>query len=127
MRQDVCRQSEPALLPLANSGEGHLSACHFRDTIEREQLSSRDVFPSPAPPGRDTINAPRDQRVRMLEVRGLVKSYPLLKVGVVLAVTLPVDVVPVSTSVGWVLLLVVLQVATQVLLRRPRHRALVFG
>jgi len=26
-----------------------------------------------------------------------------------------------------VLLLVVLQVATQVLLRRPRHRALVFG
>jgi peptide/nickel transport system ATP-binding protein len=79
MRQDVCRQSEPALLPLANSGEGHLSACHFRDTIEREQLSSRDVFPSPAPPGRDTINAPRDQRVRMLEVRGLVKSYPLLK------------------------------------------------
>jgi hypothetical protein len=47
--------------------------------------------------------------------------------GVVLAFTLPVDVVPVSTTVGWVLLVVVLQVATQVLLRRPRHRALVFG
>lgn len=47
--------------------------------------------------------------------------------GVVLAFTLPVDVVPVSTTVGWVLLLLLLQVATQVLLRRPRHRALVFG
>ena len=34
---------------------------------------------------------------------------------------------PAPTTVGWVLLLVVLQVATQVLLRRPRHRALVFG
>jgi peptide/nickel transport system ATP-binding protein len=79
MRQDICRQEEPALLPLPNSGEGHLSACHFRDTIEREQLSSRDVFPAPPPPGRDTIVVPRDQRVRMLEVRGLVKSYPLLK------------------------------------------------
>jgi peptide/nickel transport system ATP-binding protein len=79
MRQDVCRQEEPALLPLGNSGEGHLSACHFRDTIEREQLSSRDIFPAPVPAGRDTIAAPRDQRVLMLEVSGLVKSYPLLK------------------------------------------------
>jgi intracellular septation protein A len=47
--------------------------------------------------------------------------------GVVLAFRLPVDMVPVSTTVGWVLLVVVLQVATQVLLRRPRHRGLVFG
>lgn len=47
--------------------------------------------------------------------------------GVVLAFTLPVDAVPVATTVTWVVLLVVLQVATQVLLRRPAHRELVFG
>jgi hypothetical protein len=47
--------------------------------------------------------------------------------GVVLAFTLPVDAVPVATTTTWVVLLVVLQVATQVLLRRPAHRDLVFG
>jgi hypothetical protein len=47
--------------------------------------------------------------------------------GVVLAFALPVDVVPVTTTVAWVVLLGVLQVITQVLLRRPAHRELVFG
>lgn len=45
---------------------------------------------------------------------------------VVFALTLPVDVVPAVTTVQWIVLLVVLQILTQVLLRRPRHRALVF-
>lgn len=45
---------------------------------------------------------------------------------VVFALTLPVDLVPAVTTVQWIVLLVVLQIATQVLLRRPRHRALVF-
>lgn len=47
--------------------------------------------------------------------------------GVVLAVTLPVDVVPLATTAAWIGLVVVLQVITQVLLRIPRHRELVFG
>jgi peptide/nickel transport system ATP-binding protein len=79
MHQDICRQEEPALLPLANSGPDHRSACHFRDAIERDNLSSRDVFPVPVIPdaGRSTI--PREQRTAVLEVRDLVKSYPLMK------------------------------------------------
>ena len=79
MRQDICVASEPALLPLAASGENHCSACHFRETIEREQLTSQDLFrPSiahVAPP----VAAARETRPRVLEVAGLVKSYPVTK------------------------------------------------
>jgi peptide/nickel transport system ATP-binding protein len=79
MRQDICVASEPALLPLAASGEGHRSACHFRDTIEQQQLTSRDVFRPPAAvPPRQLPDSGRP-RPLVLEVHDLVKSYPLLK------------------------------------------------
>ena len=50
MREDRCSESEPALLSLPASGEGHLAACHFAERIERENLSSRQVFPAPPVP-----------------------------------------------------------------------------
>jgi peptide/nickel transport system ATP-binding protein len=79
MRQDICRASEPALLPLAASGEDHRSACHFRETIEREELTSRDVFrPAMSP----AVHLSRDDgatRPLVIEVDDLVKSYPLMK------------------------------------------------
>jgi peptide/nickel transport system ATP-binding protein len=79
MRADVCVQSEPPLLPLAASGPDHAAACHFRETIERDNLSSTDVFPSAAAPLAPIDAVPRSGRVTMLEVRDLVKSYPLMK------------------------------------------------
>jgi peptide/nickel transport system ATP-binding protein len=79
MREAICSASEPALLPLAASGDDHRSACHFRETIEREQLTSRDVFRTPAPPVGAESRPPREERVVVLEVEGLVKRYPLLK------------------------------------------------
>ncbi|HUR32285.1 MAG TPA: ABC transporter ATP-binding protein [Vicinamibacterales bacterium] len=79
MQQDVCLDAEPALLPLAGSGPGHRAACHFRETIEREQLSSRDIFRAPPPPDQTLARVPREQRATVLAVRDLVKSYPLMK------------------------------------------------
>jgi hypothetical protein len=46
-------------------------------------------------------------------------------VNVVLAFTLPIDLVPVSTTAQWIALLVLMQVASQLYLRRPRVRAIV--
>ena len=79
MRQDRCSESEPALLALPASGEGHLAACHFAERIERENLSSRDVFPAPPVPPTPASSLAREQRQQVLAVRDLVKSYPLMK------------------------------------------------
>jgi peptide/nickel transport system ATP-binding protein len=79
MREEICRHEEPALLLLPASGPGHRSACHFRETIERERLSSRDVFRAPLAPKEAGALGPREQRRAVLEVQGLVKSYPLMK------------------------------------------------
>ena len=79
MRQDECRASEPPLRALAASGEGHLAACHFAERIERENLSSRDVFPAPPVPAGATSSLAREQRQTVLAVRDLVKSFPLMK------------------------------------------------
>jgi peptide/nickel transport system ATP-binding protein len=79
MRIEKCEQSEPELLPLLASGSGHLAACHRSAEVEERNLQSTDVFPSNliAPPPVATI--PRDQRPTMLELRNLVKHYPLVK------------------------------------------------
>lgn len=45
---------------------------------------------------------------------------------VVVSYSLPIDVVPVVTALQWVVLLVVLNVISQVYLRRPAHRHLIF-
>jgi peptide/nickel transport system ATP-binding protein len=79
MRQDICRESEPALLPLPASGPGHLSACHFRETIERDGLTSIDLFHAPSQSESTATDVDRGQRPVVLEVRDLVKSYPLMK------------------------------------------------
>jgi peptide/nickel transport system ATP-binding protein len=79
MRQGICVESEPALLPLSASGDGHLSACHFRETLERDQLSSADVFQAPPSPAAPPLAVSRSERPTLLDVRSLVKSYPLMK------------------------------------------------
>ncbi len=97
MQQDVCAEREPELLPIESDGgpEGrqlrteandqrpttndHLSACHFRDDIERRGLTSRDIYAAPAPPASARALGARVERATMLAVRDLVKSYPLMK------------------------------------------------
>jgi len=79
MRHEPCYEREPALLPLMNSGEGHLSACHFREMLESPDLSSADVFPVPPVAVAALAQVPREQRDVVLDVRELVKSYPVMK------------------------------------------------
>ncbi|MGC4082902.1 MAG: ABC transporter ATP-binding protein [Vicinamibacterales bacterium] len=47
MTQEVCTIDEPALLPIARLevADQQRAACHFRDDIERRQLSARDSVP----------------------------------------------------------------------------------
>jgi peptide/nickel transport system ATP-binding protein len=79
MRIDKCIETEPLLIPMTLSGAGHLSACHRSDEIERLNMTSTDVFPAPAVPQAGLAPVPRDQRRNMLEVRNLVKAFPLTK------------------------------------------------
>jgi peptide/nickel transport system ATP-binding protein len=79
MRIQKCVEIEPALLPMALSGEGHFSACHRSDEVERLNLTSTDVFPVPPVAAHGVSLAGREQRATVLEVRDLVKEYPLIK------------------------------------------------
>jgi peptide/nickel transport system ATP-binding protein len=79
MRIEQCIQVEPALLPLAASGEQHCAACHRSDDIERDDMKSADVFAAPAPVAEDVAAIPRNERPILMEVHDLVKEYPLTK------------------------------------------------
>jgi len=79
MRIDVCEQIEPDLLPTARSGVGHSAACHRSGEIEEQSLQSADVFPAPVIGKPPAAGIPRDQRPAVLELRDMVKHYPLVK------------------------------------------------
>jgi peptide/nickel transport system ATP-binding protein len=81
MRQDVCLREEPALLPVArvDGGFEQRSACHFRDTLERDHPASHDIFHAPAPPAATLTLGARGGRPTLLMVRDLVKTYPIMK------------------------------------------------
>jgi peptide/nickel transport system ATP-binding protein len=78
LRIQVCLEVEPSLVPVVAEDPSHRAACHRSGDIERDGLTSIDVFPAPsmvAPAERPA----RAVRSPVLEVRGLVKEYPLLK------------------------------------------------
>jgi len=78
MRIQKCVEAEPELLPMESTGSPHRAACHRGGEIEAQNLMSSDIFP--APPARASFAvAPRDSRAVMLDVRDLVKEYPLVK------------------------------------------------
>jgi peptide/nickel transport system ATP-binding protein len=98
MRIERCLEAEPALLPMAASGDRHFAACHRSGDVERGNLSSADVFPSgagtlvrrltesrggPLDAGssasarRGGPSSPPASTV--LEVRDLVRRYPVTK------------------------------------------------
>jgi peptide/nickel transport system ATP-binding protein len=83
MRIEKCREIEPSLDPLAASGEAHAAACHRSGEIEQQDLKSTDVFPVPATTPEHLSTAAREARPAVIDVRDLVKEYPIVK-GVVL-------------------------------------------
>jgi peptide/nickel transport system ATP-binding protein len=70
---------EPDLLPMIASGAHHCSACHRSDEIERLDMTSTDVFPAGPLEAVTAVSTPREQRSEVLEVRDLVKEYPLTR------------------------------------------------
>ncbi|HET6211985.1 MAG TPA: ABC transporter ATP-binding protein, partial [Micromonosporaceae bacterium] len=77
IRVDVCSEVEPE--PVPASGPAHLAACHRSEEIERQRLTSVDVFPAAVAPEVRAAAIPREQRPVVLEVEHLVRHYPLVK------------------------------------------------
>ncbi|HEX4998716.1 MAG TPA: ABC transporter ATP-binding protein, partial [Terriglobia bacterium] len=73
-----CSEEEPALLAMRASGADHFAACHRSEEVEERNLSSVDVFPAAVTPLTPDAR-PRDERPRVMEIRGLVKHFPLVK------------------------------------------------
>jgi peptide/nickel transport system ATP-binding protein len=79
LKIEVCVEREPELLALESSGRDHLSACHRSGEVERDNMSSTDVFRPGPTPATPTAEAPRAERKPVLEVYDLVKEYPLTR------------------------------------------------
>ena len=82
MATDECRVTEPELLPL-EEGEGHLVSCHHMDEIRDKHLTYADVYPALEPLLPKWADVPRDQRPVVLEVKDLVKTFPILGKGLI--------------------------------------------
>jgi peptide/nickel transport system ATP-binding protein len=79
MRIDKCVQVEPELLPPTAARPLQLAACHRSGEIEAGNLTSHDIFPVPPPIEAPTAGPSRTERPTVLEVRDLVKTFPLTK------------------------------------------------
>ncbi len=81
MRIDKCETMEPQLLVMspAQSGPAHFSACHRSEEIERLDMKRADVFPPPAAVVSGIGDVPREKRRTVVEVRNLVKTFPVTK------------------------------------------------
>ncbi|MGV8846582.1 ABC transporter ATP-binding protein [Tessaracoccus sp.] len=77
---DACRDREPRLLPVVHSSENHLAACIRSHEITDEGLiDGHPVYPIPQIVASELTRTPREERPITLEVRNLVKTYPLVK------------------------------------------------
>ena len=78
---DACVRREPDLVPIASdSGETHLAACIRADQIDSDGLiGGLPVYPSPELHESALTRTPREERGVTLEVRNMVKTFPLLK------------------------------------------------
>ena len=82
MATDECRVTEPDLLPI-EAGEGHLASCHHMDQIRDKHLTYADVYPALEPLLPKWADVPRDQRPVVLEVKDLVKTFPIQGKGLI--------------------------------------------
>ena len=78
---DACVRREPDLVPVASdSGENHLAACIRADQIDSDGLiGGLPVYPAPEVHESSLTRTPREERPVTLEVRNMVKTFPLLK------------------------------------------------
>ena len=74
LRVQVCHEQEPDLEPV---GTGHVAACHRSSHVDAAGLTARDIFTPPAPAGEPTPADERDRRQSVLEVRDLMRHFPL--------------------------------------------------
>jgi peptide/nickel transport system ATP-binding protein len=81
LRIQQCVDVEPALLPMDGQDPSHRAACHRSEDIGQRQMTSVDIFPAQRQLSR-TAAVACETRTTVLEVRDLVKHYPLLKGGV---------------------------------------------
>ncbi|WP_328319544.1 ABC transporter ATP-binding protein [Streptomyces sp. NBC_00388] len=75
---EPCLTEEPPLRAV----DGHAVACVRADEIAEKRLGPLDVFPVPEIPPADPADAPEAERTggdTVLNVRGLVKTFPVLK------------------------------------------------
>ncbi|MGI8882256.1 MAG: dipeptide ABC transporter ATP-binding protein [Jatrophihabitans sp.] len=72
-----CVEVEPTLSP--TDGERHFAACHRRDIIALQKMTSDDVFPRPELTVAPVAKVPREQRTVALEVSGLERKFALTK------------------------------------------------
>jgi peptide/nickel transport system ATP-binding protein len=79
LRIEPCLEAEPALLPIPDHPPAHRAACHRREEIEARQMTGADIFPAPLRQSSSVERVPRDERGTVLQVRDLVKHYPLMK------------------------------------------------
>jgi len=82
MAQDRCHQVEPALEP-ADAAEGHLASCHRLHEIMDRHLTYQEVYPELEPLPAKWAEVPRDQRPVVLEVKDLVKTFPIQGKGLI--------------------------------------------
>ena len=77
----ACVEREPELLPVATGGgQSHLAACIRADEIDDDaRIGGLPVYPVPPIPESDLTRTPREQRPVTLEVRNMVKTFPLTK------------------------------------------------
>ncbi|MEU8952220.1 ABC transporter ATP-binding protein [Streptomyces sp. NPDC048489] len=80
LKIDVCQRVEPELM--VRKGAGHKAACHRSHELGGDGLLDPEtIFPTPALPLHFASHDSRDQRTPVLEVRKLVKRFPLTRGG----------------------------------------------
>ncbi len=73
---DVCFETE-AELSVVDESVGHLAACHRLKEIVDQGLTYEDVFPELDPLPAKWADVPREARPVVLEVKDLVKTFPV--------------------------------------------------
>ncbi|MCA1306530.1 ABC transporter ATP-binding protein [Microbacterium esteraromaticum] len=77
----ACTTREPDLAPVTTgSGDPHLAACIRAEEIDDDgMIGGLPVYPVQKAPDSDLLHTPREQRPVTLEVRNMVKTFPLTK------------------------------------------------